>query len=738
MVDDKSLGVITNLGAGVGIFIAVLLIYDALRYFFPGLVLYREQAARNPEYDRHDDTPLVALPRPSPYPLSWVASTLKYPEHKLIETHGLDVALYVRFLATQVKVFALLTVFTAIVLYPTYITADKRDIFAQDDPLRPAGIEVVSLSNVPDKSNLLWVTLLSEIVVVLIILSFLYRDIRAYTRYRRIYRSDPRNPSNYSITILDIPEKSRSEHHIYETFDKIFPGQVKHVHIVRDAESLLKLKEKYVKALTKRERAQFGATGEMSSDSLQTRSSSGKHFAKHFPNDDKILLYQKEEQDIRAEVEEHETAIDHTAPITSAAIVVFRSKRAATFAATAPVCTTQLWWSISRAPEPRAVNWNRLDISGYTKRIRQYISFACLTGLAILWTFPAGFIQALGNFDEFAKKWPDSFISSFKENNPDFASFLEGVLPPLLLFLVLLIIPVIVRFVVSFERIHSLVQVEAKVRNYLYFFYFMSNFVYVVVIGSVFSKFKAILDDPTELVSLLSTSVPAQATFLMKYVLINAFLGSTVGMLNVGRLLFRPIMMLRAKTPREIQKADRIFAHYPFAKTYALCAMVALISYVYCTIAPVICAVALLYFSIAYLCTKQLLMYSHRGFFEGGGFLFRDAWTALLIGLYTHQLSMIGIFSLKLATAQAILAILSFIFSIWFTVYCRRTFLFRAKHGSLMDQAAADEEAGLQDEIPEHFPDLYTHPGLRSIDYLAKFEERDVVDRDERSEHIAR
>lgn len=724
MVDSETLGVISNLGVGAGIFFIVLLIFDLLRFFFPGIYYYREAAATDSTWNNYDGTPLFALPRPSRLPFAWISSTLAYSEERTVATHGLDVAMYLRFLATQAKVFAVLTVFTAIVLYPTYITAEHR-YRPQDDPLRAVGIEIASLSNVPDRSNRLWVTLASEIFVVATICLFLYRDIAKYTHYRLQYRAAvTTNPSNFAIIIMDIPEQSRTVSAVRNLFEDIFPGSVVAVHLVRDAEKLYALKSKYVTAVTKRERAEWNIAQERLHKHPSTSLSEATPADPDMTDDDNageanpVEHCRHEEIKLRKEVVEKEDHIDLIAPMTHAGIVVFNSMRVATCAAVAPVWSNSSQWKISRAPEPRGVNWNRLDITKWTTRVRAYTSFAVLTALAAFWTVPAGVIQALGNFQSLASRFPNSFIASFNENNPDFVKFLEGILPPLLLFLVLLLVPLVMRFVISFERIHSRPLVESKIRNYLFLFYVMSNFVYVILIGSVLKQLEAIWNNPTSIVSFLSTSVPGQATFLMKYVLINSFLGSALGMLNIGRLLVRPFTMWNTRTPREKRRGDGIFAQYPFAKLYAICTMVSLISYVYSTIAPVICAVALLYYCIAYLCTKHLLLYSHRPLFEGGGYLFRDAWTGLLTGLYVHQISMIGIFSLKRAGAQAGLATLSFVFSIWFTLYCRRAFLFRIKNGCLVNQSRPDEEAGLNDFIPDHFAHMYVHPGMKSLQEL--------------------
>lgn len=210
-------------------------------------------------------------------------------------------------------------------------------------------------------------------------------------------------------------------------------------------------------------------------------------------------------------------------------------------------------------------------------------------------------------------------------------------------------------------------------------------------------------------------SVPAQATFLIKYVLLNSFIGGPLVLLCIGRLLLRPLIFL-ARTTRQKRNCDGIMAPFPYFKMYALAQMIAVISYIYCTIAPLICPCALLYFCIQYVCTRHVLLYSHRPLFEGSGALFQGANTGVLCGVFIHQLSMIGIFSLKLAATQAIICAVSLIFTLVFMVYRRRRFYRLAEHGSLVDQLDKDEEVGFTDCVPEHFVSWYEHPGLTPLE----------------------
>lgn len=807
MADSQTLGILTQLGFGGAVLLIVLIVYDFLRLLHPSHCYSREQASQQRSHNRYDGTPLPALPRPSRIPLAWLVPTLTYPEHSIIKSHGLDVAMFLRFLSTQAILFGSLSIFTAIFLFPTYITAENRYREESASFRPPVGIEIASLSNVPDHSYRLWITLVADFFVLALACYLLYHDIHVFTHHRRSYRASSSHPSNFALLITDvtppspipntdtdidnhtnpdiipddtsndISSENSQDSHLSPTYntlrqvlDKLLPTQIVAIIPVRDAEALLALKSRAVAAIRRREHAHHLAhlasppggktataipsdpvltpsTSVMNTDKSPTNATRKSSSSRPYSSDvgtsgnskrqshssshrrtmtreeieritEQLVSAQKLEKELRQEVMEAEQDLDKIAPFTSFVIVVVRSKRVATGLATAPFWPDTDQAVVSRAPEPRALNWNRLDINKRTTRVRQVCSLAIITALAIFWTIPSGLIQGLGNFKEIAKKWPDSPFDKLLRNNPGFTKFLEGVLPPLLLFLTLLLVPIVVRYVISFERIASKVNLEAKLRNYLFFFYVMSNFVYVVLFGSFLKLIGSLFDEGTNIFELLSTSVPGQATFLMEYVMINAFLGSTLGMLNIGRLLLRPIIRARARTEVEKQATEGLFTDYPFAKVYAICMMISLISFVYSTIAPVINVVAFIYFALGYICNKQLLLYSHRPMFEGGGYLFRDCFTGSLMGLFLHQLSMIGIFSLKRAAAQGVIMTCSVPFTIWFGIFCRNKFLSRLKHGSLVDQFNNDEDSGLADEIPAEYVDMYVHPGLKPLEAL--------------------
>ena len=784
--DSNSSSILINLGICSSFFLIGLVIYDLFRYFDPGHCYYRRTAAQYCSDNNYDGTPLQSPDQPSNFPFSWVWPALKYPLERLVETHGLDVAMYICFLQTQAKIFLILTIYSAFTLIPTYVTSDMGAVGAN---YKPQHIEVATLLNIPDRSPRLWLTFISEVVVSVVVLLLLYWDIRDYAARRVYYRSDAaNNPSNYAVLVMDIPSNERRHETIFDKFNRMFPGQVIAVHLVRDASQLLILKTRLISSLNRQRRicVQHGdddddeaipaAEDEIEPDPIAVypltlslsvdnhalysqRHISNSRFIRqpeiHLPNQQEaydrngnngvsptnnrmstsIVMsisrlrglegssVQNEIDLARRLIKEREDDIDNCAPVSHAAFVVFRSQVTTTCAVTAPIFPGTGTWEICRAPDPRAINWNRIFITKYTTRVRKYVSFGVLTAMTIIWSLPSFLIQALGDLDEFGNILARNGILGvyeFVNEYPRAAEFVMSFVPPVLLFLVLLIVPQLFRFVIRFERLPSQVQAEEKVSDFLFFFFVMSNFVYQVSVKTILLILVNMRDVTGGVLFILSSAVPKKATFLMKYVIVNSFMGSVVGMLNTGRLLFRPIVLWRAQTDRDKMMADRIFADYPFAKMYSLGLMISLISLVYSTIAPLFNAVAFLYFGLGYLCSKQVLLFSHRPVLEGGGYLYRHTWSGVLIGLFAHQVTITVVFAFKKALAQAVLSFIILMVSVTSFLVWRRRFLSRIEHGSVYTQTETetDIDGCVKQEIPPEFLDMYIHPGLKDVETL--------------------
>jgi len=601
MVDKTTLGILSALVIGVVIFIAVLLVFELCRRISPSTFYYREEAANLKQWEDYDGAPIHALPRPSPSFFSWIKPVLDYTEDQLIKTHGLDAALYVRFLRMQTFMFSILAVFGLVFLIPFYSTAGNRYL-APDNPERADSIAILSLANVPQNNWRLWITLLGEFLVIGLCCYLIRSELYVYLRRRLEYRSNSvRNPSNYAVLVLDVPKDSQSKEAIRDFFNRCFPGEIAEVHHVRDGAKLDKLKLNIVKAMKARECAAFNL---MRADFLKP--DSGGH-PKLEQKLEKVTEKQKELEEQRHEMMNN---INDSAPYTSAAIVVFNNKRTAMLAASAPLFEKASKWRVERAAEPRAVNWNCLNITNRTAFIRFAIVTSALVALTILWVIPIVFLQGLANFDTLAKFAPFQFLADAKNGQNDTLKFvlklIEGLLPPLVLTIFLAIVPMIFRAAIGQERIGCLGRFESKVRTGVFAFYCVSNFFFVVLSGSILMELKAIAANPSAIIGILATTVPSQAAFIMTYIILISFQGSPVALLNLGRLIARPIMLkIFPNTDRVKRDVAAMGFEFQYFRYYALGQMVSFIAIIYSTISPLICTVATIYFALGYL-TKSL------------------------------------------------------------------------------------------------------------------------------------
>lgn len=97
--------------------------------------------------------------------------------------------------------------------------------------------------------------------------------------------------------------------------------------------------------------------------------------------------------------------------------------------------------------------------------------------------------------------------------------------------------------------------------------------------------------------------------------------------------------------------------------------------------------------------------------FETGGQLFPGSWYSLLIGLYVHQLSLVGILALKKVPVQSSIMLVIFFASLLLAVYFRKSYTRISQLGSIIDQLDADNSAGIDDKVPPKFIDECINPG---------------------------
>lgn len=281
---------------------------------------------------------------------------------------------------------------------------------------------------------------------------------------------------------------------------------------------------------------------------------------------DTIDYWKEQEAHYTQKINTIQETKDGLRPLHSA-IVVFRSKRSASVAAQVMFASTDSEWRACRAPDPRAINYNALSMSGKTRDLRAFFAFSLIFALTIFWVIPVTFIQGLANLQQLAQieisgKKPFKFLEGVLDWNDAALDIITGLLPGIIQSVFLSLIPVFIRLFVSISRVVSLARMDTLVRNWYHFFLFMNGFIFVLLGGAIIQALPQLIVVLTDLnwregANILAKAVPSQGTFFMTFVILKALLDTPLQLLQLPRVILRWLFRkILCRTPRELNSKD--------------------------------------------------------------------------------------------------------------------------------------------------------------------------------------
>ena len=126
-------------------------------------------------------------------------------------------------------------------------------------------------------------------------------------------------------------------------------------------------------------------------------------------------------------------------------------------------------------------------------------------------------------------------------------------MPGLALIIFMALLVLIIRLTVAQEKNYTAAVDEASVLS-KYHSFLIVNVVLIYVLGSaIFAELRSIVEQPTQLPSLLGNSIPKQAFFFMNYIMLLSMGGFIMSLWRiVPFILGRVFRKFLAKTPRAI------------------------------------------------------------------------------------------------------------------------------------------------------------------------------------------
>lgn len=627
------------------------------RFFNPFRRKSATEEGRLPELDEHPDEEEDPQSVDTSF-LHWAWRALGVREADVFSQHGEDGVMYIRFLRVCFMMCLVMMVVGCAIILPINFTANDDDRSQRQD------MGVLTMSNIPKRSD----RFMAHIAVTYFY-SFLFYGVimwtfKRYTALRTSYLT-ANCVRAYTLLLRGIPSDLLGKKVLRRWFEARLNASVVAVNFVWSAGRLDSLKEQRSKLLVKLEKAEMQADR-----TIYTRRGIFEMFGEKVEAADfyKERIEQLDQEISCLQQEKSRRMEKSGAGFVTLSTTLFNRMKMVAFAD--PTSMT-----ISPAPAPSDVNWKQVDTGYVSHLFRMGVITLILVVISLAWTIPQTLIVSVANLSTLQEvsgfEWvADSITYGIR---PTGLAILEGFLPAVVITLLLILVKHL--FKLAYTRFgglscYSLAEWYAMIMYS--FFLFLNVFLVVAVEGTFFLALAQIVEEPSEMVSLLANSLPQQALFFIIFIMVQ----------GIGRLsfqLFRFVRLIRCAvkwcllarpiTPSE--RRDLLTAgDFDFVSGYSNGLLIFTITLCYSVMAPLIAVFGFLFFALSLLIDGYNLHRATEQRWQGGGKAFSFVLHHLMVSCIVFQVVMIGILSLSEYGGGVALVPLPFLTAaLWFVLH---------------------------------------------------------------------
>jgi len=291
--------------------------------------------------------------------------------------------------------------------------------------------------------------------------------------------------------------------------------------------------------------------------------------------------------------------------------------------------------------------------------------------LVFFWIIPVAFVGSLTTLQALSAKVP--FLEPVANSSSIVKGFLQGFLPTLALVIFMALLPRILLELSKVAGVEAYSWQSMSVLNYFFYFQVFNVFLVSVISGSIFDSLSSIISSPTSVVDLLGQSLPKVSNFFINYIMIQSFTGFSLQLLQLPRLILGSIFAKRSVNERERLEAEAS-PTIDYGTDFPMALLVFMISLAYATISPLILAFAAIYFGYGALSNLYMVLYVCVPDYESGGLFWPMVFSRCVVAIIIAQLTIIGLFGIKLAPTQASLSAVLPFMSLLFYNYITTVF----------------------------------------------------------------
>eukprot|EP00002_Diphylleia_rotans_P001178 TRINITY_DN10651_c0_g1_i1.p1 TRINITY_DN10651_c0_g1~~TRINITY_DN10651_c0_g1_i1.p1 ORF type:complete len:737 (-),score=121.95 TRINITY_DN10651_c0_g1_i1:103-2313(-) len=551
----------------------------------------------------------------------------------LISMAGVDGFALLLFLRLIMWMFAAFGIYGLIVLIPINYYGE----------LNTNGLESISMSNIEPSSDYIWAHLVSAYLYtgVAMYLAYYYTSVAQRARFESLKSYEI---EHYTTIVQGIPTSSRSQEGVRQFFDQIYGSDILGISVAQVVKELPEVIQERVEAIEKLHVAEheFQRTGEPVIQNIGFLGLLG-------PEVEACSYYQQKIQDLTHGIKALREGMIYPPADSGTAFVTFRNPITCILAAQSLHHLSPSCWIVQKAPHPDDVFWQNINIPLKAKYLFWLLGETATFFFVIFYAVPISFIAALSNAKALSKDV--EFLEVIAEN--DFLrSIFEGLLPAVLLIAFDICTPLLLIAITKFQGVNTYTEIDSGLLCKFYGLQIFNVFFVTLIAGSVFDSLSDIIDEPSDILDLLGSSIPQVSSFFMVYILLQTLVSLPMSMLRIGPLLtFYYTHSISNMT--EMQKENSVRPQLiSFGSVYPQLLLVLLISITYSTIAPVIIPVAFSFFAMNYFVYAYQLIFCVVSRCDTGGTFWPIAIRRLIFALIIYQLTLTGYFSIKLAAQQ--------------------------------------------------------------------------------------
>ncbi|CEJ04168.1 hypothetical protein RMCBS344292_18135 [Rhizopus microsporus] len=581
--------------------------------------------------------------------------------------------MYIRFIRLLRKLLFWMTVIGVGALIPVYIVATK---YTGDWPPASGSIEILSLAGInyvngktrADVNTVwYWSPFVATYLFSILIAYFMYRASCDYIDMRQYWFRLPENEVTMkSLMVSPVPKEMRSDGKLKTWVEstQMIQYPIKESMIGYHSSKLSDLFEKHKEAVHRLEStlASYLSDGKNTDTKKRPLIRIGGFLCLGGRKVDAIEHYTKEVADLEKEISELRYGKKEKAKVASYGWISFDRIEWAHQAERS--LEHQKSFHVRLSPTPQDLLWPNLPLDDKARKAKRMTGHILYWIFVFAWMIPMSALSATSNVINLIRLIPSS--ANFIENHQIIMGLIQSYFTPIVMAIFFYLLPIFFRFLSQQQGYWTKTTLDRKVLVKLYIFFIINNllvFTLTSMFIGIYGQLKGLVQSgATEEVSLvdyimqLAKNISQVSTFWINYVCLHS-LGLTMELAMILPLITITLRKFFTRpSPAELRELARP-PEFDYPKNYNLLLFFFTISLIYSAMSPFILPFACLYFCVASMVYKYLLVYVYETRMESGGKIWPVLFQTIMTSTIFFQLIMILILVFKGGNLQAYLLI---------------------------------------------------------------------------------